>query len=481
VGRALIVVVLLGAAHAVAEEPRDARVEALERRVAELERMQHVNEPGDAHATIDARPAPLAPLASPIETGIPLGTASREATPLAPFASPMLIKLGGFRLVLSGFVQADGVLYNQASVDEVNPATGVPLNQTRFLIRRAHLRTDLDYGVVSGALELEASTVQGANVRLFAAEVSLRWPTATTVPYAMATIGLFRIPFGFENQERDYVRLFMERSSIIRALFPGENDLGVRVQGGWRAFRYQLAAMNGHPVAEQQYALLDPTRSKDFLGRLGVDTPLTRRVQAEVGLSALWGTGFHTGTPATKNGIAWNDSNGNGQVDPTEIIGIAGQPAVPSQTFTRYALGGDVRLVVAVPRLGALQLYGELVWATNLDRGLLPADPVGVGRDLRELGWYVGATQALTRWAALGIRYDRYDPDADAREQAGANLVARDRTFTTLAVVVAALYRQYGRVTLEYDHNTNGLLRDASGAPATLGSDVLTLRAQVVF
>jgi hypothetical protein len=134
-----------------------------------------------------------------------------------------------------------------------------------------------------------------------------------------------------------------------------------------------------------------------------------------------------------------------------------------------------------VPRLGELQLYGEFVWATNLDRGLEPADPIGVGRDLRELGWYVQALQQLTPWAAVGVRYDRYDPDADAREQVGASLVPRDKTFATLGVVAAAMFKRYGRLSLEWDHNWNALGIATTGAPETLGSDVVTVRGQVLF
>jgi hypothetical protein len=393
------------------------------------------------------------------------------------------LRLGRLTVTLSGFLQADTVPYHQASADEVDPSTGAPLNQTRFSIRRAHLRTDLDYGLAAALLELEASTVTDPLVRLFDAELSLRWPsrTAGAPPYLQGSLGLMRIPFGRENQERDFERLFMERSALVRALFPGENDVGVRLQGGWRFLRYQLAAMNGHPIGDAQLALLDPTRSKDLLGRLGIDTRVRRRLAVQAGLSALWGTGFSTGRPATKDSFAWHDTNGDGQVDPTELLGIPGQPPEPSRTFARYALGGDVRASAELPRLGALTLAAELIWATNLARALLPADPVAVGHPLRELGWYVGVTQQLTRWAAIGLRYDRYDPDADAREQAGAQLVPRDRTFSTWALVAAAFYPPWVRLSLEWDHNRNPLGRDASGAPATLGADMLTLRAQAIY
>ena len=47
---------------------------------------------------------------------------------------PWYAQLGLDKLTLLGFVQADGVLWSQESVDEIDPSTGEPLNNTRFLI-----------------------------------------------------------------------------------------------------------------------------------------------------------------------------------------------------------------------------------------------------------------------------------------------------------------------------------------------------------
>src|SRR5262245_11485448 len=54
--------------------------------------------------------------------------------------SPGLFRLGGLDLKLFGFVQADAVAYDQSSADELSYSNGAPLNQTRFLVRRARLR-----------------------------------------------------------------------------------------------------------------------------------------------------------------------------------------------------------------------------------------------------------------------------------------------------------------------------------------------------
>src|SRR5262249_7704698 len=63
-----------------------------------------------------------------------------------------VVRAGKFGLSLTGFMQADGVLYRQSSLDEV-ASSGDPLNETRFSVRRARLRVDIDYGIVGGAIE----------------------------------------------------------------------------------------------------------------------------------------------------------------------------------------------------------------------------------------------------------------------------------------------------------------------------------------
>jgi hypothetical protein len=124
---------------------------------------------------------------------------------------------------------------------------------------------------------------------------------------------------------------------------------------------------------------------------------------------------------------------------------------------------------------------GELVWAKNLDRALVPSDPIALGRDLRALGWYAALTQQLTRYAAVGVRYDRYNPDLDALDSRAGQVLARDLSFSTLAVTAAFVYRPVLRIIAEYDHNTNALGRDATGAPANLASDAFIMRGEVSF
>jgi hypothetical protein len=402
-----------------------------------------------------------------------LSTQTREAPP-----TPLTARLG---LSFTGFLQADWTLWNQLSQDQLNPA-GTPLNQNQVFIRRARLRAAVDRWWVAGLVEFDGNTVNGPQARLIGAEASLKWPPerGPGIPVVMATVGLFKIPFGFEIGQSDRERLFLERSTAERGLFPGEYDAGARLMGGWRFTRYSFAVMNGEPIGERTFPLRDPNKAKDFVGRVGIDTPVTSRVWVAGGFSGLSGKGFHAGTPATKASVQWNDLNGNGVLDGGEIVVVPGVAATASQNYTRFAYGGDLRVGVTEPALGATILYGEVYWAKNLDRNILPADPVTFGRDYRELGLYAGVTQDLGPHATVGIRYDFYNPDADS-----VNMVMGATTPTALSyqtvAFAAAMRGPSGRLIAEFDLNRNHNGRDTLGQPANLASNAFTLRGEVSF
>jgi hypothetical protein len=397
-------------------------------------------------------------------------------------ASGSVLATEGTTLRLSGYAQVDWVIDNQASQDEVDHSTNLPLNQDRFTLRRGHVRLDAEHGLASAVLEVDANTVTGPQVRPIDAELKVTWPGRghPDAPSIEASLGLMKIPFGFEVPEQDQVRPFLERAAVLRALFPGEFDLGARLSLSYRSFEWAIALMNGNPIGDKVFPALAPVGTKELVGRLGTHVEVVSGVRLELGVSADTGLGFHEGTPTTKDQLVWRDENGDGLVEPTEIQVIPGSASTPSQQFRRFAIGADARVIVRVPRLGELAVRAEIARGQNLDRGIEYADPVGAGHDLRELGGYVGFTQEITPWAMVGVRYDRYNPDEDASEQLAANLVPIDRTYTTLALM-AMLRFESARLVVEYDKNDNALGRDATGAPTTLKDDALTLRGQVRF
>ncbi len=428
---------------------------------------------------------------------------------------------GALPIAISGYVHVDWVVFRQTSQDEVTQS-GEPLNEDRFVLRRARLRAERDQGLFHAAFELDANTVTGPQLRPIHAEASLKWPahrayprtpwavdptgTSRRVdaggpaehrssasplsdapsanladPWFMVTAGLFRTPFGYEVPESERERPWLDRSSTSNALFPQSFDLGLRIVGGFSFVRYAFAVMNGEPIGERTFPGRDPNESKDLVFRVGGATAVTSGFHVEGGLSGVSGRGFHKGQPAAKDVLQWQDTNANGVVDSlTEITVIPGAPATPSAPFTRFAVGADLRATIAIPVLGDLRLRGEVVRGSNLDRGSLISDPVVQARDLRQFGFYVGASQEITPWALIGVRYDRYDPDADAREREPFSVVPRDASLSTWSFSASGRTR-VARLVAQYDHRQNALGRDTSGRPTTLADDSFTLRAEVRF
>jgi len=382
-------------------------------------------------------------------------------------------------LLLTGYVQAQYEL-SQASEDQIQQG-GVPLNQDRFLVRRARLRLSRTWQYTAVNLEIDGNTTRGATFGLRRAEGSVfyRPEQGDGPPLVMFTLGLSEIPFGFEMVDQARTRIFMERSAASLAFFPSEPDLGARISGGLGFFRYALAFMNGEPLDDRPNRFqVDPNAHKDLVGRVGVETSPGERWRAAGGTSLLRGRGFHAGSEAGKNLLIWRDTNENAVVDQGETSGVPGLGAVPSESYDRWAVGLDAQVRWRSP-LGWSSLWGEVTLASNLDRGYLPADPILTGVDVRHLGYYVAASQEIGRHGLIALRYDVYYPNADFLERRVGKLIPTSQTVRTFSPAVGVILPGQGRLLLQGDIIQDYLAKDARGVPTDLRNNRLTLRLQV--
>jgi hypothetical protein len=381
---------------------------------------------------------------------------------------------------ISGYAYIQGQYEtHQDSQDQLSPS-GQSLNYDRFSIRRARATAIGEWQYAAMVLELDANTTSGPQVDLRKAEASLQYrPDRSLPPIAMATLGLFDAPFGYELDESPRTRFFMERTTASRALFPGEPDLGLRIAGAASFFRWTLAVLNGNPLGESSgFAEQDPISPKDVSFRFGVDTRPLPELHVAGGMSALRGRGFHAGTSPTGSSLQWHDVNNDGAVQPAELAGVPAQGATPSQTFDRWAVGADLRMNYKW-WLGVAKIYGEFVVAQNYDRGLYVADPIATGIDTRELGYYVAAQQEILQWGEVGLRYDLYDPNSNAFDKRGGNLIPFSEAITTISPMAAVVLPDRARLILQYDAIHNAYARNSVGVPTNLKDNVVTLRLQV--
>src|SRR6185295_20369479 len=104
--------------------------------------------------------------------------------------------------------------------------------------------------------------------------------------------------------------------------------------------------------------------------------------------------------------VQWKDANENGTIEPNELVALPAQAGTPSQIYSRWAVGGDLRVDVDTAS-GRTSVFGEMALGSNMDRGMFIADPVLTGIDARELGFSVGFTQEVMHYGVVGFRYDQ--------------------------------------------------------------------------
>ena len=394
-------------------------------------------------------------------------------------ANGFAFPIGAFTLRLLPYLQAQ-YENHQESEDQLSADGRRELNQDRFLLRRGRVVIGFEHRWAQMVLELDVNTTSGVAFGIRQAEASLRLPPNDRgLSPAMVTVGMFRTPFGYETPRSARDRVFTENSVAAQAFFPGESDLGARVQGALGWFRYAVAVVNGHPIDEPKYGATAPISPRDVVGRVGVDLRAgTTHVTA--GLSALGGAGFHAGTPQGTDTLGVRDTSENGVLTPDDLVLIQGRAAVRSQTFARFAAGADATVEARLGRRATLHAYAEAMFGQNMDRGLFISDPVLLGYDVRGLGVVAGATVLLFDRALVGARVDYYDPNVDSTASQAGRVVIAPRSILTESVLVG--FQVPGtacRLVAQYDLIQDHLALGTDGLPTDLANNRFTLRVQV--
>jgi hypothetical protein len=437
-----------------ADAARDARIKLLQTQLAEVTQRLDADQKARA-AAVPAVPAPAAP---------------------APKPTPHWYD----SVQLSAYAQAQ-LEFHQDSDDQL-AVGGQPLNQNRFLLRRARLKVESKHRYAEFLLELDGNTVKGPSFGVHRAEISAVYRGAGAsndkAPLIALTGGVLVPSFGRELQESARTRLFMERSLASRAFFPSEPDLGLRLSGTLGVFNYGVAVVNGEPAGQPVgFPLRDPNAAKDVAGRLGVAADVSSVVKASGGVSLLNGTSTFRGTDGTKAVLIWNDTNEDGQINTAELAATPGSSPSRSSNFSHWAVGADADVAVKTP-LGQTELQAELVIANNLDRGQFISDPITSGHDDRQLGYNVALLQDITRHALIGVRYDFYDPRADVFTSTNGKVVPTKASVKTISPLVGFRLPDGLKLLGEWDFVRDHLATDLRGVPADRKNNTVTVRLQ---
>jgi hypothetical protein len=401
------------------------------------------------------------------------------------------------KIKVSGYIQAQWQYADSMGINSIaggnfakttapNPAGNFPAigsSQERFQLRRGRVKTTYDAGLSQYVLQIDVIP-SGVTIKDAYGSFTDPWLKAFT-----ATAGVFDRPFGFEISYSSSSREMPERTRVFQTLFPGERDLGAKLEfkGTEHMGLLQYINLKGGLFTGMGPTANENDNEKDFIGRAGFNAPFyDLNLAIDGGFSAyigkvtdIAGKGFEVKESGTGDTLRWTGVSSPARLD----------------TYDRNIMGVDAQLYYDIPVIGGISLRGEYVWGDQ--PGTRDATPFYNGTDTNGVynrkvaGWYVAAVQNVFSSTQAVVRYDVFDPNTevegdDIGRGARANLTSADIAYATLGLGGVYHWNEWIKFHLYYDMVSNEEINAAAtGGLAPFKNDlndnVWTLRMQVKF
>jgi hypothetical protein len=390
------------------------------------------------------------------------------------------------KIKVSGYIQVQwqhadsGGVPTVAGGDFFKDTTGgtTTANQ-RYLVRRGRVKTTYETATSRYVLQLD---VIPSGVGIKDAYVTLMEPWLKTFS---VTGGVFDRPFGHEISYSSSSRESPERSRVFQRVFPGERDLGAKIEANPTERMGLLQYFNAKAGL---FTGMGPTgaeidNKRDFIGRAGFQLPFY-----DLNLSVDGGASAYIGSVRSIPDTAFVAAD-------TSMVKKGGSRF---DYFDRKVYGFDLQTYYTIPVIGdyvgGTALRGEYLWGT-MPGTSSASGPYGTSRAAlyeRDFsGWYVVLVQNIGNKLQGLIKYDTYDPNTAVSGsdigKSGVNLGLADVKFTTLGLGGIFHWDENTKLTLYYDKVTNEEIfagaTSASLKPYTkdLKDNIITARVQVKF
>jgi hypothetical protein len=395
------------------------------------------------------------------------------------------------KIKISGYIQTQFQVADSAGVPSVAGGDFPQNVKSRFQVRRGRFKINYDNDLTQYVLQLDV-TQNGVGIKDAYASIKEPW-----LRMASLTAGVFDRPFGFEISYSSGNRESPERSRIFQTLFPGERELGAKIElapenGPLSYFNLKAGLFNGVLNTANEN-----DRNKDFIGRLGFQLPFQ-----EQSLEIDGGFSIYSGNVTSNSAKVYQLNKLTKKFVKDSTLSNLGK------SFNRSYNGFDVQLYYDVPVIGGASLRFEYIWGkqpgTDKKASFYNPDAAATGdtksavdgKKVADLylrnfdGWYINYIQNVGLQNQFVAKYDVYVPNKDISDSdvgaTGSNLTAADIKYTTLGLGWIYHWDSNVKFTLYYDWVKNEKINaKATGSLAPFAQDlkdnVLTLRMQYKF
>lgn len=265
----------------------------------------------------------------------------------------------------------------------------------------------------------------------------------------------------YEVEYSSSQREVLERSRVIRAIYPGEREIGVKLEyaGTKIPLKFQLMAMNGNFTGAQAK---DADSKKDLMARLVYSIKIP-----SAGIGIDLGPNVYYGGNISKNNKFFKNSDGT--LDSLNSVW---------RYMKKNWVGGEVQVFADV--LGGMAVKGEYISginsvastvAANSTRAQMLASP---GSYNNFSGYYIYFIKNIGPKNQFVAKYDYYDPNTKLSGDAAGNSIY----YKTLTLAWQYYLNDFIRISLNYEMPKNEI--NASN-PTNKKDNTLGIRVQAKF
>jgi hypothetical protein len=326
------------------------------------------------------------------------------------------------KIKVSGYVQSQWELYSKDRIP-----TNEPSNQ--FYIRRA--RVKFTYEALDGVkfvLQPDFST-NALSLKDAYAVVNLPKIKDLTL-----WVGQYNRP-NYEVEYSSGQREVFERSKVIRALYPGEREIGAKLEyvGSKIPLKLQFMAMNGNFTGKGKDEK-DIDSKKDLMGRIVYSIKLPG---AGIGID-FGGNGYLGGNRAKTNQYVLGSD------------GIADSVNVGDYLDKKW-IGGEIQIFADV--LGGLAIKGEYMAGVNSSVSTIAATATMAAKKADPnkyknfSGYYIYFIKNIGSKNQFVAKYDFYDPNTKLKGDAAKS----DVYFRTVTLAWQHYLNDFIRISVNYE------------------------------
>ncbi|MBU1356657.1 MAG: hypothetical protein KJ620_08830 [Candidatus Edwardsbacteria bacterium] len=339
--------------------------------------------------------------------------------------------IGGLKkLKVSGYIQTRFEYINHDRIDSAANSVDTRSDSSWFYVRRGRIK--FVYTPSATSQYCICPDFSKDKVSLKEAWITLKEPW-TPMGFSL-TMGQMNWPFGVEIERSSSVREVPERSVMSNKLFKGERDRGVKLNfAPINKMSVDLGVYNGYGIDNSVFTWNDPTKPKDFIGRIKYD----------FGLVALTGS-YYEGFEKT---------------------------STTSDNFYKNRMGGSFEMYNQFLPIGRTAVLAEAI--------------TGVSQTKEVFGYYAMLVQNIGNKLGVALRIDSYDPNTSSdttKYACTANDLAFDQT-SNISAAVNYWWDDAVRLTLALDRTLYHTDMALGLHPKynTCQDDKITLQMQIKF